>query len=149
MQHGSWKALSTGDCLFQIFFFRFWIPTLPREYEYQTSPVFKWSRIWMQFEYWTSFQILPVFKCLVFRSLPFSEDMQSGLVWISNGWKAIVLQMVQILNGIWNQETQPFEIRTNSRHFVKKKHKIRTKMSRFWMVGTKAIAIAKAPPFEN
>ena len=32
----------------------------------------------------------------------YSGDLKSRLVWISNGWKEIGLQMVWILNGIWN-----------------------------------------------
>ena len=55
--------------------------------------------------------------------------------------------MVQILNGIRNPEGQPFEIQTNGSHFVKK---IKTEKapvfdwSRFQIVGTIAIAVAKA-----
>ena len=62
--------------------------------------------------------------------------------------------MVWILNGILNLEAQPFEIQTNGRHFVKNHLKSGQKhpdfeWSGFLMVGTIAIAIAKARPFEN
>ena len=62
--------------------------------------------------------------------------------------------MVQISNGIWNQEAQPFEIGTNGSHFVKNHLKSGQKhpdfeWSGFQMVGTIAIAIAKAGPFKN
>ena len=51
--------------------------------------------------------------------------------------------MVQVLNGVWNQEAQPFEIRTNGRHFVKNHLKSGQKRSDFeWL-------IAKARPFET
>ena len=40
----------------------------------------------------------------------YSVDLKSGLVWILNGHKQVGLQMVQIFNGIWNLEAQPFEI---------------------------------------
>ena len=55
------------------------------------------------------------------------------------------LQMVWILNGIWNPGAWPFEIKTNSSHFVKKMSE--PQIVCFWMVGT--IAVAKAQPFEN
>ena len=51
--------------------------------------------------------------------IEYSGDLKSDLVWISNGPKQVGLQMVWILNGIWNPEAQTFEIRTNGRHFVK------------------------------
>ena len=51
--------------------------------------------------------------------------------------------MVWISNGIWNPEAQPFEIRTNGRHFVKNHLKSGQKRPDFeWL-------IAKARPFEN
>ena len=61
--------------------------------------------------------------------------------------------MVRIWNGILNPEAQPFEIRTNSRHFVKNHLKSGYKPLDFeWlgfqMVGTIATAKAKARPFE-
>ena len=46
----------------------------------------------------------------------------------------IWLQMVQILKGFWNPEAQPFEIRINGHHFVKKPFEIQTKMFGFKMV---------------
>ena len=49
----------------------------------------------------------------------YSGDLKSRLVWILNGQEEIGLQMVQILNGIWDPEAQPFEIQTNGCHFVK------------------------------
>ena len=64
----------------------------------------------------------------------YSGDIKYGLVWISNGQKEVGLQMVQISNGIWNPETQPFEIRTNGHHLVKKPFEIRTKTIGFQMV---------------
>ena len=79
---------------------------------------------------------------------------KSDLVWISNGQKEVGLQMVQISNGIWNLEAQPFEICTYGRHFVKNHLKSGQKhldfeWSSLWMVDTIAIAIAKAPPYET
>ena len=84
----------------------------------------------------------------------YSGDLKSWLVWILNGRKEVGLQMVQISNLIWNSKAQPFEIRTNGCHFIKNHLKSRQKhidfeWSSFWMVGTIAIAIAKAQPFEN
>ena len=75
-------------------------------------------------------------------------------VWILNGQKEVGLQIVWILNWIWNLEGQPFEMWTNGCHFVKNHLKSRQKRTDFkWpgfrMVKTKAIAIAKAQPFEN
>ena len=35
--------------------------------------------------------------------------------WLERGW----VEMVQILNEIWNLKAHPFEIRTNIHHFVK------------------------------
>ena len=73
----------------------------------------------------------------------YSGDLKSDLVWISNGPKQVGLQMVWISNGIWNPEAQPFEIRTNGRHFVKNHLKSGQKRPDFeWL-------IAKARPFEN
>ena len=43
--------------------------------------------------------------------------------------------MVWVLNGIWNPKAQPFEIPT--------------KMSTFWMVGTRPVTEGIAWPFEN
>ena len=63
----------------------------------------------------------------------YSGDLKSRPVRILNSLKEVGLQMVSISNGIWNPESQPFEIRT--------------KMSEFQMV--EAIDIAKAGPFEN
>ena len=62
--------------------------------------------------------------------------------------------MVQISNGIWNPEAQPFEIRTKCCHFFKNHLKSGEKVlilngQVFQMVGTLALAIAKAWPFEN
>ena len=55
----------------------------------------------------------------------YSGDLRYGLVWIFCGWKEFGLQqMVQILNGIWNPETQLFEIR----HFVKNHFKFEQKL---------------------
>ena len=84
----------------------------------------------------------------------YSKDLKSNLVWISNGPKEIGLQMVWVSNGILNLEAQPFEIRKNSCHFIKNHLKSGQKSldfewSGFWMVWTRAIAIAKAQPFEN
>ena len=44
-------------------------------------------------------------------------DLKSRLVWISDSQKEAGLQVVWILNGIWNMEAQQFEIRTRGRHF--------------------------------
>ena len=65
---------------------------------------------------------------------PVSEELKSKRVWILNGRKEVGLQMVWILNGIWNQEAQPFEFQTNGRHFVKNHLKSGQKVH-FWMVG--------------
>ena len=83
----------------------------------------------------------------------YSGEIKSGLVWISTGQKEVGLQMIRILNGIWNPEVQPFEIRTNLSHFFENHFKSGQlcqdfKWSGFWMVGTTSIAIAKAWPFE-
>ena len=77
-----------------------------------------------------------------------------GLVWILNGQKEVGLQMVRIWKGIWNPLAQPFEIWTSGRHFVNNHLKYGQKYpnlewSSFRMVGTIAIAQAKARPFEN
>ena len=48
--------------------------------------------------------------------LYYRGDLKSGLVWILNGRKKAKLQMVQILNGIWNLKAQPFVIGTNGSH---------------------------------
>ena len=77
-------------------------------------------------------------------------------IWTSldlNGQKEVGLQIVQISNGIWNREAQPFEIWTNGHHFVVNHLKSGPKSldfqwSGFQMVGTIAIVIAKAQPFE-
>ena len=83
-----------------------------------------------------------------FTSPKYGEDLKSGLVRI----KEAGLGMVQISNGICNQEAQPFEIQTNGCHFVKKHLKSGQKCpdfdwSGFQMVGSLglhiAIAIAK------
>ena len=39
-----------------------------------------------------------------------SGDLKSRLIWNLNGQKEVWLQIVLILNGIWNPEAQPFEI---------------------------------------
>ena len=85
--------------------------------------------------------------------MSYSGDLKSGQVLISNGRKEVGLQMVQISNGIWNPKAQPFEIWTYGHHFVKT-IEILTKLfgferSGFQMVGTTAMAIAKARPLEN
>ena len=72
--------------------------------------------------------------------------------WILTGWTEVGLQMVQILNGIWNIEARPFEIWTNDHHLIKNHLKSGQKCWDFkWfslqMDGT--IAIAKAWPLEN
>ena len=79
------------------------------------------------------------------------REIKRSTVGISNGPKEVGLQIVWILNRIWNPETQPFKIRTNSGHFVKNHLKslqkcLDFKWSGFRMVG--AIAIAKTQPFE-
>ena len=63
---------------------------------------------------------------------------------ILNGQKEVGLQIVQILNVIWNLEAQPFEIQTNGRHFIKNHLKSGQKSpdfewSGFQMVGTIAL----------
>ena len=65
--------------------------------------------------------------------------ISSGLVWILNGQKEAGLQMVRILNGIWNWKPN---------HFIKNYWKswlncLYFERSGFQMVGTIAIAIAK------
>ena len=62
------------------------------------------------------------------RKIKVRADMKSDPVWISNGPKKVGLQMVWTLNGIW---AQPFEIRTNGRHFVKNHLNSGHKMSGF------------------
>ena len=84
----------------------------------------------------------------------YSGDLKSGLVGILNGQREVGLQMVWILNRIWNPEARPFRIWTSGRHFVKNHLKsgqkcLHFEWSGFQMVGTIAVAIAKARPFEN
>ena len=69
---------------------------------------------------------------------------ESGLVWISNGGKEVGLQMVRILNVIWNLEAKPFVIWKKCTDFEWSEFQMK-----FKMVGTIVIAIAKAWPFEN
>ena len=89
-------------------------------------------------EAWYLYHIICVTSFMLY-----SGDLKSDLVWISNGPKQVGLQMVWISNGIWNPEAQPFEIRTNGRHFVKNHLKSGQKRPDFeWL-------IAKARPFEN
>ena len=85
-----------------------------------------------------------------------SGDLISGLVRILNGRKEVGLQMVRILNGIWNKEAQPFEIRTKGRlWFCQKTILNLDKIVRIlngpvfeWLgLGTKTLAIVKAQPF--
>ena len=79
--------------------------------------------------------------------MSYSGDLNSRLVWISNGQNEVGLQMVWFANGFWNLEAQPFEIWTNGHHLVKnylnpdkwpsfskKLFEIRTKTFRFLMV---------------
>ena len=49
--------------------------------------------------------------------IEYSGDLNSRLVWILNGSKEVGLQMIQISNGIWNPEAQPFEIQTKMSEF--------------------------------
>ena len=61
--------------------------------------------------------------------------------------------MIWILNGIWNQEAQLFEIWTNgchffSNHLISGQKRLDFDGSGFQMVGTISIPKAKAPPFE-
>ena len=84
----------------------------------------------------------------------YSWNLKSDLVWISNSPKEVELQLVWISNGIWNSEAQPFEVRTNGRHFFQNQLKSGQKRpdfewSGFQMFGTMTIAIAKTRPFEN
>ena len=53
------------------------------------------------------------------RHCKYSGDLNSRLVWILKGQKEVGFQMVQISNGIWNTEAQPFEIWTKGHHSVK------------------------------
>ena len=46
----------------------------------------------------------------------YSGDLKSGLVGILNGQREVGLQMVWILNRIWNPEAWPFRIWTSGRH---------------------------------
>ena len=96
-------------------------------------------------------RLLIYFTCKIVNC---SGDLKSQLVWILNGRKEVGLQMVRILNGIWNLEAQPFEIRINGCHFIKNHLKSGQNCTDFewfgfWMVGTRAIDIGKAQPFEN
>ena len=87
-------------------------------------------------------------KKLCIKGKVYSVDLKSGLVWISNGRKKVVLQMVRILNGIWNLKAEPFEIWTMA-VILSKTLWNPDKMSKFWMFGNIAMAIALARPFEN
>ena len=85
-------------------------------------------------------------------SLLNSGDLKSWLVLISNGQKEFGLQMVHILNGIWNPEALPFEIRTKDHHFVKNLLKSRQKCPDFERSGFQmdsAIAKGIAQASEN
>ena len=82
------------------------------------------------------------------------KNLKYGLVWIWNGQKRGWVTNGQDLERDQNPEAQSFEIQTNVRHFVQNHTKSGQKSpdfewSGFLMVGTKAIAIAKARPFEN
>ena len=61
----------------------------------------------------------------------YSGDLMSRLFFILNGQKENELQMVWFSKGIWNQEAQPFEIRTKSGHFIKNHLKSRGKLLDF------------------
>ena len=77
----------------------------------------------------------------------FSGYLKSGPVQFSNDWKEVGLQMIDLMNGVWNPEAQPFKIQTNGCHLVKNHLKSgqksqNFKWSSFQMVGTIAIAIS-------
>ena len=91
-------------------------------------------------------------QAFLFVSLQYNRDLKSGLVLILNGQNEVGLQVVWILNGIWNLEAildlgkwQPFS---------QTPFRIRTEMSGFWIVwflngwGTIAIDKVKAWSFE-
>ena len=62
-------------------------------------------------------------------------DLKSELDWIFNGQKEVGLQMVWILNEIWN----PFVIWTNVCHFVKNHWKTRQKRPDFEWSGSQMV----------
>ena len=80
--------------------------------------------------------MFPVFKWSVFEKLLYSdtyalsEKINAKLPIQYSGDLKSKLQIVRILNGIWNSEAQPFEIRTNVSHFGRN----RDKNVCFWMV---------------
>ena len=91
------------------------------KFPFSSSSSVTWFSIWAIFsdnsESDTTLRLLDTWYKL--HVMNYSGDLKSDLVWISNGPKQVGLQMVWISNGIWNPEAQPFEIRTNGRHFVK------------------------------
>ena len=90
---------------------RFW----GHDYHFNTFTLFKWSNL----------------------SGEESNHSNYGLikVWILNGQKEVGLQMVLILNGIWNPKPPSFEIQTNGHH-LSKTIEIWTETFGFWMVRT-------------
>ena len=82
----------------------------------------------LQFELWTPSSL--ALWCFWITGIFYSRDLKSRLVWTSNGEREVGLQMIWILNGIWNPEAQP------------------SGKCCFWMVGTIAIYLAKAGLFE-
>ena len=107
-------------------------------YQTLTSPITKWFNQLRDESVWNVLS-------LVHYSNDYSGDLKFKLVLILNGQKEAGLQMVWILNGVWNPEAQPFEIWTNGRLFVKNHLKFGQKWpnfewSGFWMVGTIAMA---------
>ena len=101
--------------------------------------------------------MFPLFECSVFRTSLYlyhttvgqgGSEIRTSLdfEWAKRGWVA---------NGADSEwEAQPFENQINFCYFVKNHLKLGQKCpdfkwSGFQMVGTKAIVIIKAPPFEN
>ena len=69
-----------------------------------------------------------------------SETLVLHIQWVSEiRISPVCLQMVQISNGIWNLEAQPFDIWTNGSHFVKNIWNLDFDWSGFGMIGTRGL----------
>ena len=137
------------------FCFYFWI--VQWGFEYQTSLVFKLSKVIQS-------PNCPVFECCLSTGLnlvqysdhhlntlqvkvpyldvsivqmftKYSRDLKPGLAWIWTDPKEVDLQIVQILNGIWNLEAQPFKIWTSGPHYVRNHLKFWQKLKFFKRLG--------------
>ena len=95
------------------------------DYCYSNSPNL-WMLAYLNINHQNvQFFMFPVFKWSVFVKLLYSdtyalsEKINAKLPIQYSGDLKSKLQIVRILNGIWNSEAQPFEIGTNVSHFGK------------------------------